>query len=223
MRRRKRLSGHPLRMVSVLSEAVSSINDAKIFYKKMDNIGKLMAKAGVDTENMQVCVCVLNISRTPGPILHNRDHFATKRYISWVSKARFPYRHKRRGRPSIDGDIRRSIGDIFKSWTDLSFSHLDWDVGDTKGTSATSPKKRSHIIVSVPVASLFNWLGRAPVTYDIIETRLYTLSIIGHWYQTIALSPDFEAEVHFTMPNYPNFRHKEPKPTTFIDTWSYIW
>ena len=55
MRRKKRLSGHPLRMVSVLSEAVSSINDAKMFYRKMDNVGRLMAKAGVDDENLQVC------------------------------------------------------------------------------------------------------------------------------------------------------------------------
>lgn len=54
MRCKNRLSGHPLRMISVLSEAVSSINDAKIFYRKMDNIGRLMAKAGIDDQNLQV-------------------------------------------------------------------------------------------------------------------------------------------------------------------------
>ena len=63
MRRKKRLSGHPLRMVSVLSEAVSSIDDAKMFYRRMDNVGKLMAKAGVEDENLKVCIfdslCIL--------------------------------------------------------------------------------------------------------------------------------------------------------------------
>ena len=74
--------------------------------------------------------------------------------------------------PASTGTWRRCIGDILKSWIDLNFSHLDWDVGDTTRTSATSPKKRSHIIVSVLLASLFHWLGRIPVTYDDMETRL---------------------------------------------------
>ena len=51
-----------------------------------------------------------------------------------------------------DGDMTAML----RGHTDLNFSHLDWDVGDTTGTLAKSPKKRSHIIVSVPVASPFH-------------------------------------------------------------------
>lgn len=46
-------------MISVLSEAVASINDAKIFYRKMDNLGRLMAKAGIEDENLRVCLTEL--------------------------------------------------------------------------------------------------------------------------------------------------------------------
>ena len=82
--------------------------------------------------------------------------------------------------PASTGTWRRCIGDILKSWIDLDFSRLDWDVGDTTGTSMTSPKNRSHIIVNVPVASPFHWLGRVPVTYDDMETRLKT-SFVPLW------------------------------------------
>ena len=68
--------------------------------------------------------------------------------------------------PSPTGTWRQCIGDILKSWTDLNFSHFDRDVGDTTGTLATLPKKRSHIIVSVPVASPFHWLRRVPTDWD---------------------------------------------------------
>ena len=85
-------------------------------------------------------------------------------------------RCKRRGSLSTNGNVpastgagRRCIGDILKRCTDLNFSHLDWDVGDATGTSATSPEKRPHIIVRVPAASPFHWLGRVPVTYDDME------------------------------------------------------
>ena len=74
--------------------------------------------------------------------------------------------------PASMGTWQRCIGDILKSRTDPNFSHLGLDVGDTTGTSATSPKMCSHIIISVLVASPFNWLGRVPVTYDDMETRL---------------------------------------------------
>ena len=50
--------------------------------------------------------------------------------------------------PASTGTWRRCIGDTLKSWTDLNFFHLDWDVSDSTETSATSPKKLSHIIVS---------------------------------------------------------------------------
>ena len=73
MRRKKRLSGHPLRMVSVLSEAVSSINDAKVFYRKMDNVGRLMAKAGVDDENLQVCCFLFQLGNFVN--VHGLFHF----------------------------------------------------------------------------------------------------------------------------------------------------
>ena len=62
--------------------------------------------------------------------------------------------------PASTVTLQRCIGDILKSWTGLNFSHLDWDVGNTTGTSATSPKKHSYIIVSVPAASPIHWLGR---------------------------------------------------------------
>ena len=43
--------------------------------------------------------------------------------------------------PASTGTWRRCIGDVIKSWTELNFSNLNWDVGDTTGRSATSPKK----------------------------------------------------------------------------------
>ena len=75
--------------------------------------------------------------------------------------------------PASMGTWWRRIGDVIKSSTDFNFSHLDWDIGGTyDGDVGDITKKRSHIIVSVPVASLFHWLGRVPVTYDDMETRL---------------------------------------------------
>ena len=116
--------------------------------------------------------------------------------------------YKRRGRPSIDGDVpastgtwRRCIGDILKSWTDLNFSHLNWDVGDTRETSATSPKKRSHVIVSVPVASPIHWLRRVPVTYDDMETRLY-LERGYAWLRSINSTNSMPKELFMSAQSY---------------------
>ena len=73
--------------------------------------------------------------------------------------------------PALTETWRRCIKDVTKSWTGLNFSNLDGDVGDIT-------KQRSHIIVSVPAASPIHWLGRIPVTYDDMETRLWQTIII---------------------------------------------
>ena len=66
--------------------------------------------------------------------------------------------------PASTGTWRWCISDVIKSWTELNFSHLDWDIDDITGTSVTSPKKCSHIIVSIPAASPIHWQGRVPLT-----------------------------------------------------------
>ena len=54
MRRKQQLEGHPERIFSALKEALRAINDADIFYAKMEAIGVLMARVGLDLQNLKV-------------------------------------------------------------------------------------------------------------------------------------------------------------------------
>ena len=54
MRRKGQLYGHPKKLINVLREALQAINDADIFYAKMEGIGKVMAKVGLDLESLKV-------------------------------------------------------------------------------------------------------------------------------------------------------------------------
>ena len=54
MRRRQRFAGHPKRIVDVLNEALKAMDDAAIFYAKMEGVGKVMANVGLDLENLKV-------------------------------------------------------------------------------------------------------------------------------------------------------------------------
>ena len=54
MRKRQRLNGHPEKIVAVLNEALKAMDDAAIFYAKMEGVGKLMANVGLDLESLKV-------------------------------------------------------------------------------------------------------------------------------------------------------------------------
>ena len=54
MRGKQQLDGHPKKIFTVLKEALKAINDADVFYAKMEGVGKLMAKVGLDLENLKV-------------------------------------------------------------------------------------------------------------------------------------------------------------------------
>ena len=127
--------------------------------------------------------------------------FDSVRFMRWrfPFKAWFPYRRKRRGRPSIDGDMTAMHRGRYQklNWVELFESRLGHrryygDVGDIN-------KKRSHIIVSVPAASPIHWLGRVPVTYDDMETRLNTqrteCRMVKNW---VLCSEDLKRAFFFT-------------------------